>query len=62
MKKKERMKRKMNKYIPHWYDQESEKSVDPPIEANNEEEARKKAYTNHNGNPPAPMLWLEKVG
>ena len=55
------MKRTMAKYIPHWYDQESEKSVDPPIEANNEEEARKKAYTNHNGNPPAPMLWLEEV-
>ncbi len=53
----------MKKYIAHWYDQESVKSADPvPIEANNEEEARSEAYRRCNGNPPAPMLWLEEIG
>ena len=52
----------MAKYIAHWYDQDSVKSVDPtPIIANSEEEARSEAYKRCNGNPPAPMLWLEVI-
>ena len=31
------------------------------IEAENAEEATKIAYSRENGNPPAPMLWLEEV-
>lgn len=49
------------KYKPIWYDQDSVKHEDPPVEANSEEEARSKAYLLHNGNPPAPMLSLIPV-
>ena len=49
-------------YIAHWYDQDSVKCDDGPFQASNEEEARRIAYQRKNGNPPAPMLWLEKVG
>ncbi len=51
----------MKKFIPHWYDEESEKQVDPMIEAENEEAAVRAAYMVYNGNPPAKMLWLEEV-
>ena len=52
----------MAKYIAHWYDQDSEKVVDPkPIIANNQQEAEAEAYRHYNGNPPAPMVWLEEV-
>ena len=52
------------KYYARWYNSES---VVPGlhdneiIEAASTEEATKIAYTRENGNPPAPMLWLEEV-
>lgn len=46
------------KFKPIWYDQESVRAEGPPIEANSEEEARRKAYEAYNGNPPAPLLTL----
>lgn len=50
------------KFIAHWYDQESIKYTDPtPIEADNAEEATKIAWSHQNGNPPAPLLYLEQV-
>ena len=49
------------KYIPIWYDQDSIVKEDAPIEANDREEATKKAYTRYNGNPPAPLLSLQEV-
>lgn len=51
----------MKKFIPHWYDQESEKAVDSIIVADTVEEATKAAWEKHDGNPPAPILWLEEV-
>ena len=50
------------KYIPIWYDQDQVVKEDAPIEADNESEARDKAYIRYNGNPPAPLLALQKVG
>lgn len=49
------------KYIPTWYDQDSIVKEDPPIEANDKEEAMRKAYIKYNGNPPAPLLSLQEV-
>lgn len=52
------------KYIARWYNQES---IVPGlhdneiIEAKDTSEATKIAYQRENGNPPAPMLWLEEV-
>lgn len=52
------------KYIARWYNAETVvhgSHDDEIIEAANTEEATKIAYTRENGNPPAPMLWLEEV-
>lgn len=50
------------KFIAHWYDQDEIKVTDSePIVANSTEEATRIAYTRHNGNPPAPILWLEEI-
>lgn len=49
------------KFIPTWYDQDVVVATDPMIEASTKEEAISKAYTYHNGNPPAPMLYLEVI-
>ena len=50
------------KYIPIWYDQDQVVKEDAPIEAKNENEARDKAYIGYNGYPPAPLLYLKKMG
>lgn len=51
------------KFLPIWYDQDSiVKEDNTVIEANDEVEARDKAYARYNGNPPAPLLYLKKVG
>ena len=49
------------KFIPIWYNQDAIVAQDPPIEAKDREDARNKAYMKHNGNPPAPILYLEEV-
>ena len=52
------------KFRAKWYNADTvvESSHDKEIiEAENTEEATKKAYIRENGNPPAPMLWLEEV-
>ena len=51
------------KFRAKWYNADT--VVESPhdneiIEAENTEEATKKAYIRENGNPPAPMLWLEE--
>ena len=52
----------MKKFIEHWYDQSEIKYTgEEPIIAESTEEATKIAYSRHNGNPPAPLLWLEEV-
>jgi len=45
----------MKKYKLIWYDIDEAKQTDF-IEAENEEDARKKGYSKYNGNPPAKML------
>ena len=50
------------KYIPIWYNQDQVVKEDTPVEAANESEARDKAYIRYNGNPPAPLLYLKKMG
>ena len=51
------------KFLAVWYDQDSIVQEDKdPIEATNEVEARDKAYIRYNGNPPAPLLYLKKLG
>lgn len=53
---------KLKKYIAHWYDMTEVKYTDPePIKAPTEEEATNIAYSRFNGNPPAPVLYLELV-
>ena len=49
------------KFIAYWYDQDEVKVTTPPFEAANEEDARKKAYEQYNGRPPAPLLSIVKV-
>ena len=49
----------MRKYVIMWYDIEETKAVDI-VEANNEEEARSKAYLKYNGKPPAPMISIQQ--
>lgn len=52
------------KYKAHWYNVDSVvhgQHDDEIIEASSTEEATRKAYERENGNPPAPMLWLEEV-
>ena len=49
------------KFIPMWYDADSVVKTDPVIEAKDREEATKKAFSAYNGNPPAPLLYLEEV-
>lgn len=48
-------------FKPIWYDQDQVIKEDDPIEASDEEDARKKAFTNYNGKAPAPMLTLLPV-
>lgn len=52
------------KFKAHWYNQDSvvaSPNDDKIIIANSVEEATRLAYMQENGNPPAPMLWLEEV-
>ena len=52
----------MKRYKVTWYDQTEIKKVEPNyIEAENEEEATRKAFMMYAGNPPAPLLYLEEV-
>lgn len=52
----------MKKFKVTWYDQNSIVQEDvEPVEAENEEEAVKKAYIRYNGNPPAPLLSLTQI-
>lgn len=52
----------MKKYKVMWYDQTEIKKVEPNyIEAENQEEATRKAFMMYEGNPPAPLLYLEEV-
>ena len=51
------------KYRARWYNADSVVAGlhdNEIIEANSAEEATKIAYQRENGNPPAPMLWLEE--
>lgn len=52
------------KFKAQWYNMDTvvaSKHDDEIIEAKDVEEATKKAYLRENGNPPAPMLFLEEV-
>ncbi len=49
------------KYIPIWYNADTVVKEDSIIEANNQNEARDKAYSKYNGEPPAPLLYLKEV-
>ena len=52
------------KYIARWYNADTivvGSHDNEIIEANNIEEATKLAYLRENGNPPAPLLWLDEV-
>lgn len=52
------------KYRARWYNTDSVVAGlhdNEIIEAISTEEATKIAYQRENGNPPAPMLWLEEV-
>lgn len=51
------------KYRANWYDHTQGVQVDgEPIVANSIAEATTLAYQRYNGNPPAPLLWLEEMG
>ena len=54
-------KKKMKTYIAHWYNEDQVVCDDGPFKARDEEEAKNIAYRRKNGNPPAPLLWLEEV-
>lgn len=43
------------KYTLIWFDKETEKGRDE-IEANTEDEAKKKGFLKYNGNPPGPLV------
>lgn len=47
-------------FIAHWYDQNDTVDDPTPIIAQNEQEAERIAYSHYNGNPPRPMVWLER--
>ncbi len=52
------------KYLARWYNVETVVAGlhdNEVIEAANAEEATKIAYSRENGNPPAPILWLEEI-
>lgn len=52
------------KYRARWYNEETVvvgPHDDEIIDAPNITEATKIAYTRENGNPPAPLLWIEEV-
>lgn len=54
----------MKKYLARWYNADSVVAGlhdNEVIEAENTQEATKLAYLRENGNPPAPLLWLEEV-
>lgn len=50
------------KYRANWYDHTQVVKVDSDlIIADDQKEATKLAFARYNGNPPAPLLWLEEV-
>lgn len=52
------------KYLARWYNNDSVvkgQHDNEVIEAEDTEAATKIAYKRENGNPPAPVLWLQEV-
>lgn len=50
------------KYRVHWYDHNEVIKTDPePVIADNEVEGTRQAFIRYNGNPPAPVCYLEEI-